>query len=214
MPNYHLSSLNRKEYINSVATIEDTKTVNFANMSMRWWDKHFGWYKNSGCIVLCNEENVHLSYIFYKIDRYNQYMTIHNIFTPLNKRRQGYAYALMSAVFQLAVLKHVRRFKLSSISKSLDFYLSLGFVYWGITSAKDYYCDLPLPKEGLSGVEQMTQNENIEFLYGNSFQTICSKVEDNEKNLNETQEDLYQKDCTKLGDSYLLNELMTTKERH
>lgn len=214
MPDYHLNSLNRKEYIASVETIEDTRTVNFANMSMEWWDKHFGWYKNSGCVVLCDEENVHLSYIFYKIDRYNEYLTIHNIFTPLNKRRKGYAHALMTAVFKLATLKKVCRFKLSSISNSLDFYLSLGFVYWGLTSAADYYCDLPIPKEGLSGVEQMTQSENIEFLCGNSLQKICSKVEDNEKNLNQKQELIYQNDCTKLGESYLLKELMITKEEH
>ncbi len=210
MPNFHLEHLSRDNYISSLETIEDARTMRFATMSLNWWDKQFGWY-SQGCIALTDDSDTRLSYIFFTIDRYKEYITVHNIFTQDSMRRNGYAYELLKMVFDLALCKQVKRFKLTSISNSLDFYLSMGFSYWGVNSVGDYYCDLPMPFDGLDGVEFMTENSNAQTLIGKKFDTIYKKVADNETNLNETKSDRYDKDVVKMGENYMLEELLEIK---
>ncbi|MBU0721341.1 hypothetical protein KJ877_08360 [bacterium] len=210
MSTYTLVYLNRNEYLSSIKDIKDSGTLNFANMSLQWWDKQFGWYIK-GCVVLRDQDNTHLSYLFYKIDRYNEYMTIHNIFTPHARRRHGYANILLGMIFDLAVIEKVSRFKFSSISNSLDFYLSLGFVYWGLNSVGDYYCDLPVPKNGLSGLKKMLQEENIATLIGKKLHKIYTKIENNDTSLTLEQTDKYNQDKTKMGAKYLLSALSKIK---
>jgi len=213
MPNYTIEYLNRKEYVKSIESIKDIKTVNFANMSLNWWDKKFGWYIK-GCMVLTDAKKNHLSYIFYKIDRYNEYITIHNIFTPLAKRRNGYANTILAMIFDLALSQKVNRFKLTSISKSLDFYTSLGLIYWGVNSIGDYYCDLPIPTNGLIGINFMVKNTNINTLIGNKLDNIYSKIKDNSENLTVSQTIIYNNDLIKLGESYMLNKILSIKSSH
>ena len=208
MPNHHLVYLNREEYISSTALIQDKRSINFADMSLKWWDKKFGWYEK-GCAVLSDESNKHLCYLFYKIDRYNNYLTIHNLFTPENQKRHGYAQALMLLIFNLASVQKVKRFRLTCISNSLDFYLSLGFVYWGVNSVGDYYCDLPMPAKGLVGVKEMIKEFSIEELIGKSFAIISKKTANNSKNLTQTQSLKYAKDILKLDKSYLLESFLS-----
>jgi len=210
MPIHHLEYLSRNEYITSVTTIADTKTANFANMSLKWWDKKSGWH-TKGCVALSDENNNHLSYIFYYIDRYHEYITIHNIFTPFANRRQGYAHILLALIFDLALTKNVSRFKLTSISKSLDFYLFLGFVYWGVNSVGDYYCDLPMPFDGLAGVDYMIKNTSALSLVGKNFDKIYSKVENNSGNLSVLKTAIYDSDLLKMGNHYLLDTLVDIK---
>lgn len=207
MQKYHLENLNRDDYIDSVANIKDEKTRRFAKMSMEWWDRHFSWKKH-GCVVLLNEKSEHLSYIFYKIDRYNTYMTIHNIFTPFAKRRNGYAYLLLKMVFDIAIAKNVSRFNLCSVSKSLDFYLSLGFMYWGLNTQKNYYCDMPVPKDGLDYLYDMAENLSVSALAGSSLEKIYTRVKGNTKDMDNTQNRAYENDKEKMGDSYMLEELI------
>lgn len=203
---FSLLNLNRKEYLDSISHIQDEKTRRFARMSMEWWDRHFSWNQH-GCVVLLNEKDEHLSYIFYKIDRYNTYLTIHNIFTPLCERRNGYGYLLLKMIFDIAIKKDVSRFNLSSVSQSLDFYLCLGFIYWGLNTQKDYYCDMPIPKDGLDSLGTMVNDADISDLVGTSMNKIYTKVKNNTKEMDETQTLLYKNDKTKMGDSYLLKEL-------
>jgi hypothetical protein len=210
MPNYHLEYLSRDNYVSSIETITDTSTLKFADMSLRWWDKQFGWY-TEGCIALSSEKKQHLCYIFFKIDCYKEYITIHNIFTPLLLRRNGYAYELLRMVFDIAISKHVKRFKLSSVSKSLDFYLSLGFIYWGMNRVGDYYCDLPMPSDGLNGVETMTQKEDASTLLGKKLEFIHTKVANNDTNLNDSQTIAYEQDIKKMGKRYMLQEISKIK---
>ncbi|HHD78987.1 MAG TPA: N-acetyltransferase [Epsilonproteobacteria bacterium] len=167
-------------------------------MSLDWWDRHFSW-KRHKCLVLCDEDNRHLCYVFFNIDRYRMYMTIHNIFTPLVTRRHGYAHELLNEIFEIALEKRVRRFKLTSISTSLDFYLSLGFVYWGVNSVGDYYCDLPVPQNGLGALLSMTSVTDIHTLIDGNI----SKINGNELNLSDTQMQIYEKDKIKMGKHYL-----------
>ncbi|MBU0631098.1 GNAT family N-acetyltransferase [bacterium] len=207
MPNNHLVYLSRANFVSSMETIKDARTLKFANMSLEWWDKEFGWY-TKGCIALTNEENIHLCYIFFKIDRNNEYITIHNIFTQTSMRRNGYAHELLKMVFDFALTLHVRRFKFTSISNSLDFYLSLGFVYWGVNSVGDYYCDLPMPLDGLNGVEFMTDTFDITALLGKRYKKILTKVSNNEINLSEAQTLIYNSDLLKMRNCYMLKELL------
>lgn len=206
MSPYHLIHLDREAYIDSTSKITDTKTLNFSKMSLKWWDRHFSW-KSHGCVVLSDSDDQHLCYVFYKIDRYNQYMTIHNIFTPLIQRRNGYAKELLKMIFDLAVHGNVRRFKLISISKSLDFYLALGFVYWGLNSVGDYYCNLPVPLNGLAGLETMTKSSDMNMLVGRHLQEIYEKVKDNDTRLDEEQTKLYEDDKIKMNKNYRLKDL-------
>lgn len=210
MPLYHLDHLDRNAYLDSIAKIADPKTVRFATMSMEWWDRHFSW-KAQGCMALTNESGDHLCYIFYSIDRYHEYMTIHNIFTPLDERRKGYAYELLSTVFDLAHAAHVRRFRLVSISRSLDFYLSLGFVYWGLNSVGDYYCDLPMPTKGLGGLADMVEKADMAFLVGRKLDAICAKVNGNELKLTVEKSRIFETDKRKMKAFYMFDELQKYK---
>lgn len=211
MPKYHLSDLNRSAYISSIETIQDEKTAAFANMSLLWWDKHYLW-ASQACVVLKNARNEDLCYVFYQVDRYRQYMTIHNIFTPLSQRRKGYAYTLLKMIFDLAITNHVRRFKITSISTSLDFYLSIGLIYWGVNSVGDYYCDLPIPQEGLASIGMMIKSSDTPTLIGKNFDTIHNKIKGNDTNLSTAQTLVYNSDIAKMGDRYRLQGLLDIKE--
>ncbi|MBA3026817.1 MAG: GNAT family N-acetyltransferase [Sulfurimonas sp.] len=193
--------LNRKEYVTSIEGIQNDKSIAFANMSLKWWDEHYGWY-TKGCLVLTDAKETHLAYVFYKIDKYNEYITIHNIFTPFIKRRNGYANELMEMLFDLAIAQNVTRFKLTSISKSLDFYLSLGFIYWGVNSVGDYYCDMPMPHDGLSGVNAMVLAMTNKELIGRKRELISKKIKDHSQHLNAAQTLIYNDDLLKLKCSY------------
>lgn len=206
MPAYHLKTLSREEYITSIQTLEDKKSRGFAEMSLKWWDRHFSW-KAGGCVVLCDENEHHLCYIFYKTDRYKKYMTIHNLLTPLKHRRNGYAKILLKRVFQEANLKHIKRFRATCVPQSLDFYLSLGFAYWGLTPTRDYYCDLPMPTQGLEDLSAMIIRTSTKQLMGTSRQRICSKIKGNEKNLTNDQQNQYDSDKEKMQASFMRDQL-------
>jgi hypothetical protein len=127
-------------------------------------------------------------------------------------RRNGYAQELLKMVFAFAMTLHVKRFKLTSISNSLDFYLSMGFTYWGVNSVGDYYCDLPMPFDGLGGVGFMTLNSDALTLIGRKLEKIHTKVIDNNIHLSDLQNVIYENDLIKMGKSYMLDELLYIKE--
>lgn len=206
MKPYHLCFLGRDEYVESVSRIADEKTQRFADQSLSWWDRHASWKANR-CAVLCDGEENHLCYLFSRIDRYHEYITLYNLFTPLLHRRHGYASALLRIVLASAVEGHVRRITFSSVSGSLEFYKSLGFIYWGINDIGDYYCNLPLPSEGLDAIREMSLNESVVMLIGTSKKLIHSKVDGNEDRLTHEQRLRYEADKESLGNSYANNKL-------
>ncbi|MDM5270858.1 GNAT family N-acetyltransferase [Sulfurovum sp. zt1-1] len=212
MQEFHLEHLNRNAYIDSIAQIKDKKSLGFANLALYWWDRHFSW-KAHGCVVLSNEKQEHLSYIFYKIDRYNEYITIHNIFTPLKFRRHGYASQLFELVFQTAEQKNVSRFRMTCVPQSLSFYLTMGVVYWGINSLGDYYCDLPMPKGGITQIEKMVKDTDPRELAGKHLNSIISKVKGNVEELDEKQTKVYEEHMEQLAESYLYKELMMIENK-
>lgn len=208
---YRLESLDRNAYIASTALIEDPKTLRFAEQSLAWWDRHFSW-NTQGCSVLCDEKNGHLCYLFSKIDRYGEYITLYNLFTPLIEQRKGYARQMLRLILEEAVKKHVRRITFSSVSSSLDFYSLLGFIYWGVNDIGDYYCNLPLPKEGLEGIIAMTHNCDHTALIGQNCAKIYAKVNGNETLLSPKQRLIYEADIYKLGENYAHKKLKIFKE--
>jgi len=211
MSNFHLEYLSRDTYLFSISTITDTKTLNFAKISLTWWDERFKWRSN-GCVALCDENNNHLSYLFFTIEHYRAYLLIHNLFTPLNMRRNGYAFAILNEVFNIAIKSDIKRFKLGSISQSLDFYLSIGFIYWGLNSAGDYYCDLPIPLKGLRSLDAMIKETKTRTLLGNNMEKIYDKVNQNNQRLNQHQMVIYEEDKIKMGSRYLLDFLIAQKK--
>lgn len=206
MPLYHLQLLGRDAYIASTALIQDAESIRFADQSLAWWDRHFSW-NTQGCTVLCNERNEHLCYLFFKIDRYGQYLTLYNLFTPLISQRKGYATQILRLILDQALEKHVRRITFTSVSSSLDFYTLLGFIYWGINDIGDYYCNLPLPKNGLEGMIGMVQENDLATLIGSNMGKIYAKIEGNEQHLSPAQLLVYEADILKLGNNYVREKL-------
>jgi len=194
---YSVIQADRETFVESISHIQDKKSIGFANMSLAWWDKHFSW-KAGGCVILIDEQKHHLCYLFYKIDRYHQYLTLHNLLTPLCHRRHGYAFMLLHWVFALAAEQHVSRFRATCVPQSLQFYLSLGFLYWGLTSSKDYYCNMPLPNEGLDGIHTMVANQSSKELAGTALQTIYDKTINNDHDLTAEQEAIHTSSKLKL----------------
>lgn len=212
MPPYHLESLNRDAYIASTALIQDAESTRFADQSLAWWDRHFSW-NAQGCSVLCDEDNTHLCYLFYKIDRYGQYLTLYNLFTPRSEQRKGYATELLRLILAHAAEKHVRRITFTSVSASLDFYALLGFIYWGVNDIGDYYCNLPLPVDGLNGIIGMIQKNDLKTLIGPNMTKIYAKIDGNEHRLSPERVLSYETDIAKLGKNYVLNQLHILKAK-
>lgn len=206
MPETHLEHLDRDAYIASIASITDPRSAGFARQALKWWDRNFSW-KAQGCVALADDAGTHLCYIFYKIDRYRRYMVIHNIFTPLAERRKGYGELLLKKVFALAAEREVDRFKLSSVPQSLDFYLALGFSYWGLTGSGDYYCDLPVPRQGLNDLGAMVRRNDTRTLTGGRSETIYEKIRGNVAALSEDGRQLFEEDRAKMGSRFMLEEL-------
>lgn len=202
-----IETLGREAYIASVGTIDDAESCRFADQALAWWDRHFSW-KAQGCDVLVGDSDEHLCYIFSKIDRYGEYLTVYNLFTPLSEQRNGYAHELLRLTMEHANERHVRRITFSSVSASLDFYLNLGFVFWGINDIGDYVCDLPMPSNGLEGMETMVHESDIEMLLGNYRNKIYAKVHENGENLTPKQSLRYESDQIRMGESCKWNELL------
>ena len=139
--------LDHNAYLDSIARIRDEATRNFAAQAEAWWSRHFSW-KRHGCRVLVNSEGDHLSYLFYHVDRYRQYLTIHNIFTPEKHRHNGHALRMLKTTFSHQAGREVKRFHLSSTPQALGFYAELPLIYWGIDTIGNFHCDLPLPETG------------------------------------------------------------------
>ncbi len=204
-----IQNLSRDEYIQSISLILDPSSQRFADQAQAWWDRHFSW-KVQGCDVLIDEDDRHVSYLFSKIDRYHEYLIIYNLFTPQCDQRHGYAHALLEEIISRSLERNVRRITFSSVSDSLDFYLSLGFVFWGINKIGDYHCDLPIPKEGLGGFGSMVHTLDLELLAGKNLNKIYAKVHGNKEKLSLKQSLRHQQDYIKLTQRWSMENLSHT----
>lgn len=205
-----IQNIGRDEYIASIENLSDPENRRFAAQALAWWDRHFSW-RAQGCDVLIGEDDAHLSYLFSKTDRYHEYLTVYNLFTPSEKRRSGYAHELLERTVRQAAQNHTRRITFSSVSASLDFYLDLGFVFWGVNDIGDYYCDLPIPKEGLEGMREMIRSRDVESLIGPKMEKIYGKVYGNKENLSPIQSVQNLDDQLKMGNQCKFEALMEFK---
>lgn len=196
-----LQSLNRDEYLHATSLISDPESQRFLTQALEWWDRHISW-RHHQCLALCDRDHHIVCYLFYKIDRYHEYLTIYNLFTPCDERRKGYAKYMLTYLFDYAITYHVKRFTLSSISRSLDFYSSLGFCYWGINACGDYHCDLPIPHDGLQGLDAMVKNSTAKELLGNKKEAIFKKVHHPLHTFSSRQQQCHHDDIVKLANRW------------
>ncbi|KIM11331.1 MAG: hypothetical protein KU37_06760 [Sulfuricurvum sp. PC08-66] len=198
--------LSRQAYIDATALIIDAPSIRFASQALAWWDRHYSW--SSGCSALVDDAGAIVCYIFAKTDRYGDYLTIHNLFTPLISQRHGYAKILLGEVMDEAILAHTRRISFASVSDSLDFYSGLGFIYWGVTSAGDFHCDLPLV--ALSQIEMLIDTHTSEELMGTSHAKIYAKTHANLVSRTLSQQAQFDADVTKMGLGFRLESVEET----
>jgi len=194
-------TLDHDQYTESINTIADDATYRFAVQAEAWWNRHFSW-RNDGCRVLTDESGEHLAYLFYKVDRYREYLTIHNLFTPKAHRRQGYAYEMLETLFQDQADQGVQRFHMSCTPQALDFYAKIALIYWGVDAGGNYHCDLPLPSEGITGIEPMIRDSSNRELLGDKAENIYRKVCEDGKHFEEAKRHDFESDKKMLEDSY------------
>lgn len=185
--------LNCHQYTKSIAEIADESTQRFAKQAQTWWSRHFSW-NSDGCRVLINGRGEHLAYLFYKVDRYRDYLTIHNLFTPQIHRHNGYALAMLEEAFQNQADRDVKRFHMSCTPQALGFYARLSLIYWGVDIAGNYHCDLPLPSDGIDGIPGMVERETNRTLLGGKGESIYRKVRDNGTAFEESRRHRFEED--------------------
>ncbi len=194
-------NLNHADYQQSVSRIGDEATRNFASQSETWWNRHFSW-KSHGCRVLVNSLGEHLSYLFYNVDRYREYMTIHNVFTPEKYRRKGHALHLLDRVFNYQAGREVQRFHLSATPEALGFYAQFPLIYWGVDEIGNYHCDLPLPQNGIGGLSDMIDLQENRELLGNHEAEIFNKVSQNGNHFSPESLHIMEESNSFLGESF------------
>ena len=194
-------TLDHDQYTESINNIADEATYRFARQAEAWWNRHFSW-RSDGCRVLMDEKGEHLAYLFYKVDRYREYLTIHNLFTPEVHRRQGYALEMLETLFSTQADRGVRRFHMSCTPEALSFYAKMALIYWGVDETGNYHCDLPLPSEGIPGIKPMVQDSSNQELLGDHADAIYQKVSDDGAHFGTEKSRRFEKEKKMLDDAY------------
>eukprot|EP01155_Anaeramoeba_flamelloides_P026474 Anaeramoba_flamelloidesa818378_102.p1 GENE.a818378_102~~a818378_102.p1 ORF type:complete len:212 (-),score=10.70 a818378_102:129-764(-) len=204
----HFVELTRDEYLESVRQIEDYDTLKFSKQALDWWDDYYSWIKNPPLIL--QDDNEDKCYLFYHISKDNQYLTIHNIFTPKNFRFKGFAYKLLRYLFLFLSKKNIKRIKMYCVSSSLNFYMSLGFKFWGVNNLGQYYCDFKMPKK-IGDIKDIVNHEIIGNISQKNFDEIYEKLKSNGDGFDEKQLEIHNQAIRLMGDRYLFKD---TYQRH
>ena len=192
--------LNRKEYLESVINIEDFKTLNFSKKALEWWDDYYSWEKFP---PLClTYKNKHVCYLFYNISKDNEYLTIHNIFTPNKYRTKGHAYMLLGYLFSHLSNQNINRFKMYCVSSSLDFYTRLGLEYWGINDSSQYYCDFKMPKLSITEIPQIVKDSSLNEISDERILLIFESLKNNGKEFSQKATERFEDSKEKLIGKY------------
>jgi predicted GNAT family acetyltransferase len=204
--------LDHDQYTESIAAIDDEATYRFALQAQTWWSRHYSW-KQDGCRVLTDNDGTHLAYLFYKVDRYRDCLTLHNLFTPKIHRNRGFALAMLKETFLQQAEREVKRFRMSCTPESLGFYARLALIYWGVDSVGNYHCDLPLPKRGIAGIADMVQTRTDRTLLGTHAASIYKKVMADGAGFEAEKMQQFRIDRRKLAGTYRHEALKTLLER-
>ncbi|MGD9623798.1 MAG: GNAT family N-acetyltransferase [Arcobacter sp.] len=203
--------LNREEYLESVKKIEDFKTLNFSKSALEWWDNYYSWEKFP---PLClSDKKKHFCYLFYNISKDNEYLTIHNIFTPNKYRAKGYAYQLLEYLFSHFSNQNIKRFKLNCVSSSLDFYNKLGLEYWGINELSQYYCDFKMPLLDIKEIPLIVKNSHLDEISDERILKIFDSLKDNGTTLDEKMSEKFEELKDKLKGRYHFDLLLKRVEK-
>ncbi len=195
----------REEYLNSVKLIKDFETLKFSKQALEWWDNYYSWEKNP---PLClRDNNKDICYLFYTISKDNEYLNIHNIFTPKNYRNNNYAYKMIEHLFNTLMDSNIKRFKLYSVSSSIKFYMKLGLKFWGVNESGQYYCDFKMPQKNINELKSIVKNENIENIGETNLIKIFEKLKLNGSEFDEKQTFIHNQCLDLMGNNYLFNEL-------
>ncbi|MDD2698261.1 MAG: hypothetical protein PHF17_05600 [Arcobacteraceae bacterium] len=198
--------LNRAEYLDSVTKMDHFESLKFAKQSLLWWDQYYSWTK-SPC--LCLEDNgFDVCYLFYAISKDNKYLTIHNLLTPFIFRFQGYGKELLTILLnQILLDSKIERIKMLCVSTSLDFYMSLGIDFWGVTKIGQYYTEFPMPQLNINEIPQLMQTEHLSTLTTLELNSVYEKLNGNGSLFNLQEKDIFNRALITLGERYRYEEL-------
>jgi len=198
--------LDRTQYLTSVTQMNHFESLKFAKQSLLWWDQYYSWTK-SPC--LCLEDNgIDVCYLFYTISKDNKYLTIHNLLTPFIFRFQGYGKELLTILLSKILLNlKIERIKLLCLSSSLEFYMSLGIDFWGVTKIGQYYTEFPMPQSNINEIPLLMQNEHLVTLSTVELNDIYKKLNNNGSFFNLAEKDIFNRALITLGARYRYEEL-------
>ncbi len=168
--------LNRQAYIDSVMEMNHLATLRFAKEALEWWDSYYNWEREP-CVVLYEGKEA-VCYLFYHISKNQEYLTLHNLFTPYPHRYHGYAKAILTIVFEELKPLAIERVKLFAVSSSIRFYMKLGVDFWGVNSIGQYYSDFPMPKN-LEDIPYQMHHPFLEGIAPNHLNAIYAKLQSN-----------------------------------
>lgn len=194
-------SLNREEYLTSVKKIADYKSLCFSKEAMLWWDNYYSWEKFPP-LCLINDNEKHCCYLFYNISKNNDYLTIHNLFTPNIYRKNGYAYELLDYLFKDLSKKEIKRFKMYCVSSSIGFYNKLGLEYWGVNDLLQYYCDYKMPNFNIDEIPQIVKDSKLSEISDERVLEIFESLKNNGLNFDEKQKERFEDLKDKVKDKY------------
>jgi len=168
--------LNRQAYIDSVMEMSHFATLRFAKEALEWWDSYYDWGREP-CVVLYEGEEA-VCYLFYHISKNQEYLTIHNLFTPYPHRFHGYAKAMLKILFEGLKPFAIERVKLFAVSSSIRFYMKLGVDFWGVNTIGQYYSDFPMP-QSLEDIPYQMLHPSLEGLLPKRLDEIYAKLQSN-----------------------------------
>lgn len=195
----------RKEYLDSVMKISDYKTLKFSKVALEWWDNYYSWKNNAPLCLQDNNKDV--CYLFYSISKDNQYLKIHNIFTPKIYRNKRYAYKMLEHLFSIMINSGVKRFRLYSVSTSVSFYLKLGLKFWGVNELGQYYCDFKMPKKSILELKNIVKSEEINDIREKDLIKIFEKLKLNGSRFDEKQSCTHRNCLDLMGRNYMFEKL-------
>lgn len=201
-----IKKLTKKSFLEFALNMHDMKSLQFAKESMELWDNFYSWEKYPPLCLYHNEDA--LCYLFYSISKDNKYLIIHRILTPKEFRGKRYAYELLSNLFFDFAKTDIKRFRMSCVYSSLNFYNKIGLNYWGVNDKGQYYCDFKMPKKDIKEIPSIVNRANIDEFTPEEFQLIYKKLEGNGKDFNEEEKIIHNRSLLLMGKRYRYEEIL------
>jgi len=118
----------------------------------------------------------------------------------------GYLFAHLSN-------KNIKRFKLSCVSSSLDFYNKLGLEYWGINDLSQYYCDFKMPILDISEIPKIVKESSLDEISDEKILLIYESLKNNGTTFDEKMSEKFEESKEKLKGKYHFDLLLKRVEK-